>query len=442
MCPITAITTPLDELYRRRSSVLESLGEGVMVLPSAPIQYASRDNQRSYVSDRELFYLTGLVEPGCVAVLVGGPTPRVEIFTRSRDEKAELWTGPRLGPDGAQVLSGADEAHCIEELRVRLPALLEGADRIYARLREGGLESDLVIAALAAARANGARHGSGPRGVMDPGEILDDLRLKKSGHELEIIRKACQITVTGHRAAANAIADAEGEWTIEAELERAFRASGASGPGFDSIVGGGQNACVLHYVENNASLSAGELVLIDAGAEYGLYHGDVTRTYPVNGRFSDEQRALYQIVEEARLTAIASIKPGATITDVHDAASRVLAQGLLDLGVLHGDKDSVLDEGSYRDFFPHQTSHWLGLDVHDPGDYGRDGSGRILEPGMVFTIEPGLYFRLGQCGNNTDRWAGIGVRIEDDVVVTAEGVEVLTGVLPTSVDEVEEAVGI
>ena len=161
----------------------------------------------------------------------------------------------------------------------------------------------------------------------------------------------------------------------------------------------------------------------------------------MNGRFSDEQRAVYQIVEEARLTAIASIKPGATITDVHDAASRVLAQGLLDLGVLHGDKDSVLDEGSYRDFFPHQTSHWLGLDVHDPGDYGRDGSGRILEPGMVFTIEPGLYFRLGQCGNNTDRWAGIGVRIEDDVVVTAEGVEVLTGVLPTSVDEVEEAVG-
>ena len=440
MCPIKAVSTPLDELYLRRSSVFERLGDGVMVLPSSPIQYASRDNERPYVPDRELFYLTGLVEPGCVAVLVGGSAPRVEVFARARDHKAELWTGPRLGPDGAKALSGADEVHPIGELEVRLPKLLEGADRIYARAGVSRAESDLVLAALQTARARGARYGSGPRGIIDPGEILDDLRLKKSEHELGLIRTACHITMTGHRAAAAAITDAEGEWSIEAELERSFRAAGASGPGFDSIVGGGQNACVLHYVQNNAPLCDGELVLIDAGAEYGLYHGDVTRTYPVNGKFSEEQRAVYQLVDEARIAAILSAKPGVTITDVHEAATRVLARGLLDLGFLDGDEDSVLAEGVYKDFSPHQTSHWLGLDVHDPGDYRRDGSGRVLEPGMVFTIEPGLYFHPGREDHKTAGWAGIGVRIEDDVVVTAEGVEVLTKMLPTSLDEVEEAV--
>jgi len=412
-----------------------------MVLPSAPIQYASRDTERPYAPDRELFYLTGLTEAGCVAVLVGGAKPRLEVFAPPRDPNAELWAGPRLGPDGAQIVSGADEVHSIDELSTRLPALLGGADRIHLRLGRADQVEDLVLGALVTGRSRGPRQGTGPRGVIDPGEILDDLRLVKSGHELSVIREACRITIEGHRAAARVIGEGVGEWAVEAELERAFRAAGATGPGFDSIVGGGEHACVLHYVSNNKAIPDGGLVLIDAGAEFGLYHGDVTRTLPANGRFSDEQGAVYEVVDEARRSAIASVRPGATILDVHDAACRALTQGLLDMGVLSGDLDAALDDGRYRDFFPHQTSHWLGLDVHDPGDYARTGDARVLKPGMVFTVEPGLYFRPLMSEGRAERWSGIGIRIEDDVVVTADGVEVLTSALPTGADEVEELVG-
>ena len=441
MCPVTTVSTPAEMLRARRSSVFDTLGDGVMVLPAAPIQHASRDTERPYAPDRELFYLTGLTEAGCVAVLVGGSKPRLEVFAPRRDSNAELWAGPRLGPDGAQVVSGADEVHPIDELSTRLPTLLSGADRIYVRLGRGDRVENLVLGALTTGRARGPRHGTGPRGVIDPGEILDDLRLVKSSHELSVIREACRITLEGHRAAAYAIGEGVGEWAVEAELERAFRASGATGPGFDSIVGGGENTCVLHYVSNDRIIPDGGLVLIDAGAEFGLYHGDVTRTLPASGRFSDEQRTVYEVVDEARRSAIAVVRPGATIRDVHNASTRVLTQGLLDLGVLSGDLDAALGEGTFRDFFPHQTSHWLGLDVHDPGDYARAGEARILEPGMVFTVEPGLYFRPPLSEGRADRWSGIGIRIEDDVVVTADGVEVLTRALPTAADEVEGLVG-
>lgn len=441
MCPVTTVSTPSELLRERRSSVLDALGDGVLVLPSAPIQYASRDTERPYAPDRELFYLTGLTEAGCVAVLVGGSKPRLEVFVPPRDANAELWAGPRLGPDGAQVVSGADEVHSIHELSTRLPALLGGADRIHLRLGRADQVENLVLGALATGRSRGPRHGTGPRGVIDPGEILDDLRLVKSGHELSVIREACRITIEGHRAAARVIGEGVGEWAVEAELERAFRSAGATGPGFDSIVGGGQNTCVLHYVSNDTTIPDGGLVLIDAGAEFGLYHGDVTRTLPASGRFSDEQRAVYEVVDEARRSAIAAVRPGATILDVHDAAARALTQGLLDMGVLSGDLDAAIGDGSFREFFPHQTSHWLGLDVHDPGDYARAGDARVLEPGMVFTVEPGLYFRPVMSEGRAERWSGIGIRIEDDVVVTADGVEVLTSALPTAADEVEGLVG-
>ena len=309
MCPMKAPSAPSDELVRRRTSVFDALGDGVMVLPAAPIQHASRDTERPYVPDRELFYLTGLVEPGCVGVLVGGSKPRFEIFARSRDPEAELWTGPRLGMEGVQMESGADEVYPIEELSTRLPALLGGADKIHVRLGRAGVVDHAVLGALETARARGARRGTGPRGVVDPGEILDELRLIKSEHELGLIREACRMTTEGHRAAAQVIAHGVGEWAIEAELERAFRAAGASGPGFESIVGSGENTCVLHYVSNNVSIPKGALVLIDAGAEFGCYHGDVTRTYPASGRFTEEQRAVYEIVDRAREAGIAAVRP-------------------------------------------------------------------------------------------------------------------------------------
>lgn len=441
MCPTTTISTPSVELGARRSAAFDALGDGIMVLPSAPVQHASRDTERPYAPDRELFYLTGLTEPGCVAVLVGGSEPRLEVFARSRDADAELWSGPRLGLEGAQSVSGADEVYPIEELASRLPTMLGGSDRIHVRLGRAGEIDDLVVTALGTARARGSRRGTGPRGVIDPGEILDELRLVKSSLEVESIRHACRVTMDGHRAAAGAIGEGVGEWVVEAELERAFRAAGAIGPGFDSIVGGGGNACVLHYVANDSTIPEGGLVLVDAGAECGLYHGDVTRTFPANGRFSDTQRAVYEIVEQARHAAVAAVRPGATIGDVHDASTRVLAAGLLDLGVVSGDLDEVVDEGRHRDFFPHQTSHWLGLDVHDPGDYERNGRSRVLEAGMVFTVEPGLYFRPALSHDRAETWSGIGVRVEDDVLVTEEGAEVLTSDLPTAIDEVEGLVG-
>ncbi|HSH75196.1 MAG TPA: M24B family metallopeptidase, partial [Longimicrobiales bacterium] len=294
-----------------------------------------------------------------------------------------------------------------------------------------------VLEALGHARARGPRSGSGPRAVVDPGEILDDLRLVKDGHELTLLGRAAAISMEGHRAGARAIEVGAGEWSVEAAVNAAFRAGGGGGPGYQTIVGSGANACFLHYVDNSAVIGPDALVLVDAGAECGLYHGDVTRTYPAAGRFTPEQRDVYEIVDEARQAAIAAISPGAPIEDVHAAATRVLARGLVSLGVLDGDIDGLVEGQAHKPFYPHQTSHWLGLDVHDPGDYARDGVSRRLESGMVFTVEPGLYFRPER-PDTPEHLAGIGVRIEDDVVVTSDGCEVLTRNLPTSLRAVED----
>lgn len=441
MCPTSATVTPVRELEARRLAVFEALGDGVMVLPGAAIQFASRDTERPYVPDRELFYLTSLVSPGCVAVLRGGAEQRLDVFSPPRDPDAELWSGPRLDPDDVCRVSGADDVHPIEKLASLLPGMLESADRIHARLGAASQIDHIVVDALRHARSRGPRRGTGPRGVTDPGEILDELRLRKSAYEVDLIRAACDVTLAGHRAAARVIAEGVGEWVVEAELERGFRAGGATRPGFDSIVGGGDNACVLHYVANNATIPSGGLVLVDAGAECGLYNGDVTRTYPANGRFRAEQREVYELVDRARRAAISAIAPGVSIAEVHDASSRVLTGGLVDLGILSGDVSELIEEGRHRDFFPHQTSHWLGLDVHDPGDYELEGRSRALEVGMVLTVEPGLYFRPQLCKTGAKTWSGIGIRIEDDVVVTDDGAHVLTSGLPTAIDDIEDMVG-
>jgi Xaa-Pro aminopeptidase len=433
---------PTPDFAARRSEAFERLGDGALVLPAAPLQYASRDTERPYVPDRELFYVTGLTEPGTIAVLVGGEEPRLVVFARDRDPDAELWAGPRSGPEAAGERAGADEARSLEDLPARLPELLAGADRVHYRLGAGGEEVErLVRAALARARARGPRTGSGPRGIVDPGETLDDLRVVKDAAELEAIRRACDVTIRGHRAGAGRIEPGVGEWAIEASIDGAFRSSGATRPGFDTIVGSGENACVLHYVHNRERVPEGGLVLVDAGAEVDLYHGDVTRTYPASGRFSPRQRDVYDLVEAALRAGIEAVRPGETIGDVHAAATRVLVEGLVELGVLSGEVDGLLEQDAHKPFFPHQTSHWLGLDVHDPGDYARAGASRVLEPGMVFTVEPGLYFRPGVADEQAAGFAGIGVRIEDDVAVTADGRENLTAGLPTAAGDVEELVG-
>ena len=432
---------PVPDFVARRRAALERMGSGVMVLGAAPVQYASRDTEHMYVADRELYWLTGLTEPGTVAVLAGGDEARLIVFSRERDPEAELWAGPRLGPEGAGALSGADASFALADLEERLPEILGSADRIHYRLGRGDTLEALVLHALQHARARGSRAGTGPRGVLEPGEILDDLRLVKDDAELAALRRACDVTVEGHRRAAAAIGPRVGEWEIEAELEAAFRRGGASRPGFDSIVAGGANACVLHYVENAARVPDGGLVLVDAGAEVAFYHGDVTRTWPASGTFTPAQRDVYQLVQSALHAGVEAVRPGAEVSSVHDAVVRVLTRGLVDFGALAGDVDGLVEAGAFRSYFPHQTSHWLGLDVHDPGDYARDGASRGLAPGMVLTVEPGLYFRPGFADGVPDELVGVGVRLEDDVVVTPSGREVLTAALPTDVAAVEALVG-
>lgn len=431
---------PVEVFRRRRERALQALEGGVMVLPAAPILHRSADTEHRYRPDSELFYLTGCTEPGSVAVLMGGAERRFVLFVRERDEEAELWAGPRLGPEGAEERFGADETHPMSELDEVLPRLLGAGDRIHHRLGRGDVLERLVVEALGRARRRGRRTGSGPRGVVDPGEILDELRVVKDEHEIRTLRSAAWISTEGHRAGFEAVAPGRGEWEVEAVVDAAFRGAGASGPGYPTIVGSGANACVLHYVENRHTIDAGDLVLVDAGAELNLYQGDVSRTVPATGRFTERQRAVYDVVEAARRAALDAVAPGATVGDVNAAAVGVVVDGLVDLGILSGAREDLVAEEAHKPWFPHQTSHWLGIDVHDPADYARDGASRTLEPGMVFTVEPGLYFPPGSEGPAA-AFAGTGVRIEDDVLVTEDGHENLTRSLPTDPEAVEALVG-
>jgi Xaa-Pro aminopeptidase len=423
---------------KRRERVLDALGKGAMVLPAAPVLLKGRDTELPYRQDSDLFYLTGFTEADCVLVLRGfADSSRAVLFTLARDPKAERWSGPRLGPAAAPAALGIDEARAADKLDAELGPLLAGADRVFYRLGADPRIERPVLEALRMARTMGARHGVGPQGIMDPGVILNELRLRKDVEEVDAIREATAITVQGFLAALSRLGPQMGEWEIEAELEATFRRFGAQGPAFPSIVGAGENACVLHYVKNGARVGKGDLVLVDAGAELHMYGGDVTRTVPASGRFSAEQRELYQIVEDARREAVAAIRPGARLDEVHRTAVTVLVSGLRNLGVLEGEVEGLIESGAHEPYFPHRTSHWLGLDTHDVGDYAKNGTSRHLEPGMVLTVEPGLYF---PAGNGGGRFEGIGIRIEDDVVVTHEGCEVLSADLPTRPEEIETLV--
>ena len=430
-----------DIFHERRALVLDALGDAAMVLPAAADACRQGADPSPYRADSEFFYLTGFAEPGSALVLRGfAESKRCVLFVRPRDKTAELWGGRRLGPEAACERLGADASHSLGELGQELGTLLEGASHVFFRLGSDPWVDRLVRGALAHARARGARKGAGPRGVIDPGEILDEMRLRKDAGEVESLRNAATLTVNGHRALAGELRPGVGEWELQAALEAVFRRHGGATPAYPSIVASGANACVLHYSENRHWARAGELVLVDAAAELGHYCADVTRTYPVDGRFTPDQRAVYEIVDEARAAAIAAAAPGVPVNSVHGAACAVLAKGLASLGVLATSADKPEESVALRRFFPHQTSHWLGLDTHDVGDYAVDGASRPLEEGMVFTVEPGLYFQEDAEGSAA-RFAGIGIRIEDDVLVTASGAENLTAELPTEATAVEGLVG-
>jgi len=419
----------------RRRQVLARLGDGVAVVPTAPERIRNRDSHHPYRFDSYFWYLSGFPEPEAVVVLVGGKTPRAILFCREKNEERETWDGFRYGPAAACEAFGFDEAYPIDELAQRLPELIANRQTLWHSLGHDAEWDAKIAAALNAVRAQSRAGKRAPGELRDLRGLLDAMRLVKDAHEIDVMRRAADIASAGHARAMRASRPGMAEYELEAELSHEFRRRGADGHAYTPIVAGGANACILHYVENNRLLAEHTLVLIDAGCEVEGYASDITRTFPVGGSFSAAQRDVYEIVLAAQAAAIAAIRPGVPFMAYHDAALRVLTQGLIDLGALAGSVDGALESEAYKPYYMHRTGHWLGLDVHDAGDYKSGDDWANLVPGMALTVEPGLYLRPDK--NLPAHLHGIGVRIEDDVFVTEQGCEVYT-TAPKTVADIEE----
>jgi Xaa-Pro aminopeptidase len=428
---------PAKVYARRRKQLMRMAGDdAILVLPAANELIRSRDTHYPYRQDSDLWYLTGFPEPEAVLVLVPGRKHgETLLFCRERDLEREGWDGPRFGPEGAVEAFGLDDAYPIADLDDILPGLLEGRSRVYYHFGRDQ-EFDLkLIGWLNRVRAMVRQGAQPPHEFLELGHLLDEMRLFKDRDELKLMQRAADISVQAHEVAMRAARPGVREYELQAELERVFRMHDAE-PAYGSIVGAGANACVLHYRANNGQARDGDLVLIDAGAEFRGYAADITRTFPVNGRFSAPQRALHDLVGAAQAAALAQARPGVAYEAGHNAAVETLTEGLLKLGLLKGKLEKNIADGSYRRFYRHKTGHWLGLDVHDVGEYRIEGESRLLEPGMVFTIEPGLYVSPDDATVDP-KWRGIGIRTEDDVLVTKDGYQVLTDKLARSADEIE-----
>ena len=428
---------PAAEYARRRRQLMRMAGEdAILVLPAAPVRVRSHDTHYPYRQDSDFWYLCGFPEPDAVLVLVPGRKHgETLLFCRERDPEREAWDGPRFGQDGAVESFGMDDAYPIEDLDEILPGLLEGRSRVYYHFGRDA-EFDLkLIGWVNRVRAQ-VRHGAQPpHEFLELGHLLHEQRLFKSRDEIRLMEKAAAISVRAHQAAMRAARPGIHEYELQAEVECVFRAADAC-PAYASIVGAGANGCVLHYVANTGKARDGDLVLIDAGAEYRNYAADITRTFPVNGRYTREQRALHDLVGAAQAAALACARPGVAFAALHETVVEVLSEGLLRLGLLKGSLEKCIAGEHYRQFYRHKSGHWLGLDVHDVGDYRIDGQSRLLEPGMVLTIEPGLYVGADDT-SVAAKWRGIGIRTEDDVLITADGHRVLTEGLARSADEIE-----
>ncbi|GIR69953.1 MAG: Xaa-Pro aminopeptidase [Halieaceae bacterium] len=426
------------EFARRRKNLMGMMDKHtIAIIPGAREVTRSRDTEYPFRQNSDLFYLTGFEEPDAVLVLVPGRRQgQVVLFCRERDPDMELWNGYRLGPEGAVAYLGVDDAFPIDDLDEILPGLIEGTQRIYYSMGHDDVFDQRVMGWVNQIRKLVRTGAAPPADFTDLAFLLHEQRLIKSAAEVRVMRKAGEISAAAHVRAMQECQPGRYEYHLEAAIQHTFAEHGARFPAYNSIVGSGANACVLHYTENASKMRAGDLVLIDAGCEYQGYAADITRTFPVSGQFSTEQRAIYDVVLEAQRAAIAKVRPGNTWNQPHDATVRVITRGLIKLGLLRGKERELIKAEAYRDFYMHRAGHWLGLDVHDVGEYRVDGRWRQLEPGMVLTIEPGIYI----AADNTKvpkRWRGIGVRIEDDVVVTEQGCDVLTGDVPKRADEIE-----
>ncbi len=427
------------EFARRRRQFMRMIGrESIAILPAAPVRHRNADIAYPFRQDSHFHYLTGFAEPEAVAVLIPGrPQGEYLLFLRDHDPLRESWDGPWAGPDGAVERFGADDAFPVADVDDILPGLLEGRARIFYSM---GLHPDFdprVLGWVNALRAQGRDGAAAPQEIVAPNHLLDDMRLYKSRAEQTRLRRAARIAVDAHRRAMRFAAPGRMEYEVMAELLHEFRRHNAD-PSYHPIVASGANACVLHYRHNDQRLREGDLLLLDAGCEYEYYASDITRTFPVGGRFTPAQRAVYDVVLEAQLAAIDKVRPGNQWNDPHEEAVRVITQGLVRLGLLEGPVARLLKREAYAPFFGHRTGHWLGIDVHDVGDYKVGGEWRVLEPGMALTVEPGIYIRPS--AQVPREFWNIGVRIEDDLLVTSGGADVLTAALGKTAEAVERLV--
>jgi Xaa-Pro aminopeptidase len=426
---------------RRRAALLDAMAaacpSSVAVLPAAAVFLRNNDVEHEYRQDSDLFYLTGFDEPEAVAVL-DAETRKFTLFVRPRDREREVWDGPREGIDGAKAHFGADESFVVAELDDKLPGLLQNRRRVYYRLGHNRRFDDRLLQAIDRVRARQRTGASAPSEIVDPGSVVHEMRLRKSTAELETMRAAARITREAHEAAMRRTRPGMHEYEVEALLLDTFRRHGSERPAYGSIVGSGPNACVLHYRKNDRRIDGGELLLIDAGCEYGYYASDVTRTFPVGRDFSREQQAIYELVLEAQVEGIEATRAGATLDAIHALDVGIITRGLVRLGLLKGEPEKLIESDGYKRFFMHRTSHWLGMDVHDVGAYFQGGKARPLEAGMVLTVEPGIYIAPDD-DTVAPEWRGIGVRIEDDVLVTPSEPEVLTAGIPKTVEEIRRA---
>ena len=426
----------LADYVARRSELMELMGGGVAVFPTAPESIRNGDVLYPFRPDSDFYYLTHFPEPSAVAVLIPGRAQgEFILFCRERDHEKEAWNGSRCGLIGAVEDYGADDAFPIDDIGDILPQLLEDRDRIYCNMGRYLEFDNKMLQWINEIRGKKRSGINAPGELIDVAHILHELRLIKRHEEIKLMEIAATVYSAGHRRAMRACCPNKYEFEIASEVEYEFKRQGSYSTAYPSIVAGGKNACVLHYTNNTDVLQDGDLLLIDAGAEIDCYASDITRTFPINGKYTGEQLALYEIVLMAQKAAIAEVKPGNNWNQPHESAVRVLTEGLLELGLLSGNMDALIEREEYRRFYMHRTGHWLGLDVHDVGDYKISGQWRQLEPGMVLTIEPGLYITAAD--DVDSRWHNIGIRIEDDVLVTKLGQKIMTNDVPKEPNDVE-----
>ncbi|MDG9926429.1 MULTISPECIES: Xaa-Pro aminopeptidase [Pseudomonas] len=432
------VSIPRSEYARRRKALMEQMEpNSIAILPAAPVYIRNRDVEHVYRQDSDFQYLTGFPEPEAVMALIPGREHgEYVLFCRERDPERELWDGLRAGQDGAVAQYGADDAFPIGDIDDILPGLIEGRERVYYAIGTNQEFDHRLMEWVNVIRSKARLGATPPNEFVALNHLLHDMRLYKSAAEVKVMKAAAEISSRAHVRAMQASRPGLHEYHLEAELDYEFRKGGAKMPAYGSIVAAGKNACILHYRENDAPLRDGDLVLIDAGCEIDCYASDITRTFPVSGTFSPEQKAIYELVLKANEEAFKYIAPGKHWNEAHEATVRVITAGLVELGLLEGDVEQLIASEAYKPFYMHRAGHWLGMDVHDVGDYKVGGEWRVLEPGMSMTVEPGIYIATDN-DKVAKKWRGIGVRIEDDVVVTRTGCEVITGGVPKTVAEIE-----